>query len=197
MKKNSQALIREDAFYVIAAANGRVLEVANFNPENGAAVQIWNYAGEPWQQWSFVAVGEDTYRLKNRFTGKVIDLAMRGTDAGTHLHQWSETGHSSQMWTLEPGTRGVRLRNVYTDKYLDLAQMGTANGTPAQIWNSVEGGSQEWNIRRVDDKPSAQKAEKTDGAAPAMPARSADMLRKIASAGKDVKQRGKQKKGKR
>ena len=36
MKKSAQTVIRPEAFYTIAAANGRVLEVADFNTENGA-----------------------------------------------------------------------------------------------------------------------------------------------------------------
>ena len=36
MKKSAQTVIREGACYTIAAANGRVLEVADFNTENGA-----------------------------------------------------------------------------------------------------------------------------------------------------------------
>ena len=37
MKKSAQTVIREGACYTIAAANGRVLEVADFNTENGAS----------------------------------------------------------------------------------------------------------------------------------------------------------------
>ena len=149
MKKAAQSVILEDAFYTIAAPNGRVLEVANYNPENGAAIQLWDYAGEEWQQWSFVAVGADTYLLKNRFTGKVMDLALRGSAPGTLLHQWNTTGHKSQQWTLEPAVRGTRIRSAMAGKCIDLAEMSTANGARAQIWSDVEGGNQEWLIRRV------------------------------------------------
>ena len=39
----------ENEFYIIKAPNGKVLEVKNFNTENGAAIQLWSYAGHPWQ----------------------------------------------------------------------------------------------------------------------------------------------------
>ncbi len=51
MKKSAQTVIREGACYTIAAANGRVLEVADFNTENGASIRLWSYEGQPWQQW--------------------------------------------------------------------------------------------------------------------------------------------------
>ena len=45
MAKASQAVILENEFYIIKAPNGKVLEVKNFNTENGAAIQLWSYAG--------------------------------------------------------------------------------------------------------------------------------------------------------
>ena len=38
MAKASQAVILENEFYIIKAPNGKVLEVKNFNTENGAAI---------------------------------------------------------------------------------------------------------------------------------------------------------------
>ena len=47
MKKSAQTVIRPDACYTIAAANGRVLEVADFNTENGASVRLWSTRASP------------------------------------------------------------------------------------------------------------------------------------------------------
>ena len=74
MKKSAQTVLREDAYYTIAAAGGRVLEVADFNTENGAQVRLWSYEGQPWQQWAFEEAADGQYRIRNRFTGKVLDL---------------------------------------------------------------------------------------------------------------------------
>jgi hypothetical protein len=191
MKKKSQSVvILEDAFYTIAAANGRVLEVANFNPDNGAPIQLWDYAGKPWQQWSFSPVGGGAYRIKNRFTGKVVDLAFRTTTQGTLLHQWNEVSSTSQHWQLEETARGTRIRNVLSGKSLDLAEMSTANGARAQIWGDVEGGNQEWNIRRVPERageptPAAEAAR----AASLQEQRSSALVRKI-SGEKDARRKG-------
>ena len=66
MKKSAQTVIREGTCYTIAAANGRVLEVADFNTENGASIRLWSYEGQPWQQWIFEEAAEGQYRIKNR-----------------------------------------------------------------------------------------------------------------------------------
>ena len=78
MAKASQVVLSENEFYLIKAPNGKVLEVKNFNTENGAAIRLWDYAGHPWQQWKFVDAGEGRWRIQNRFTGKMMDLALGG-----------------------------------------------------------------------------------------------------------------------
>ena len=83
MAKASQVVLLENEFYLIKAPNGKVLEIKNFNTENGAAIRLWDYAGHPWQQWQFVDAGEGRWRIRNRFTGKFIDLAL-GAPVGPH-----------------------------------------------------------------------------------------------------------------
>ena len=140
MKRSAQTIIRPDACYTIAAANGRVLEVADFNTENGASIRLWSYEGQPWQQWQFEESGEGEYRIKNRFTGKVMDLAMSGVTNGTWVHQWSRTSGAAQRWQIvEAGHGKVKLRNVLADKVLDLVGMRVENGAQAQIWQDVSG----------------------------------------------------------
>ena len=82
MAKASQVVIMEGEYYIIKSPNGKVLEVKDFNTENGAGIQLWSYAGHPWQQWQFVDAGEGRWRIQNRFTGKMIDLALGGVVEG-------------------------------------------------------------------------------------------------------------------
>ena len=169
MAKASQAVILENEFYIIKAPNGKVLEVKNFNTENGAAIQLWSYAGHPWQQW--------------------MDLALGGVVEGTWLHQWGRTSGLSQCWALEPTRSGrTRIRNVLADKYIDLVGMNTANGAQAQIWNFVAGGNQEWTLERIDPD-AAQSGRRAEEAKDPQPTPSQrkhqnDLVRKLNNAGK-------------
>ncbi len=188
-KKAAQVILQEGEFYTITSANGKVLEVADFNTENGAAVQLWDYEGQPWQQWTFVSAGGDSYRILNRFTGKVIDLALGGTRKGTWLHQWSQTAAATQKWQLLPTENGkTRIRSVPAEKSIDLVDMNTKNGARAQIWDDVEGGNQEWNIRRVEEKahaaaPAPRKGEQRKES-PSQRKHANDMLKQINNAGR-------------
>lgn len=180
----------ENEFYIIKAPNGKVLEVANFNTENGAAIRLWDYAGHPWQQWRFIDAGGDCWRIQNRFTGKMIDLAYGGVVEGTWLHQWSRTSGQSQCWLLEPTGKGrMRIRSALAHKCIDLVGMSTANGTQAQIWNDVQGGNQEWNLERVDaapipDLPRAAAPGEPKPRTPSQRKRQNDLVDKLNNAGR-------------
>ena len=189
MAKASQVVIMEGEYYIIKSPNGKVLEVKDFNTENGAGIQLWSYAGHPWQQWQFVDAGEGRWRIQNRFTGKMIDLALGGVVEGTWLHQWSRTSGLSQCWALEPTRSGrTRIRNVLSDKYIDLVGMNTANGAQAQIWNYVAGGNQEWTLERIDPDvaQTGKRAGETKDSQPTPSQRKHqnDLVRKLNSAGK-------------
>ncbi len=192
MAKASQVIIVENEYYLIKAPNGKVLEVKNYNTENGAYIQLWDYAGQPWQQWRFVDAGDDRWRIQNRFTGKMIDLVYGGVVEGTWLHQWGRTSGLSQCWALEPTRSGrIRIRNVLADKYIDLVGMNTSNGAHAQIWRSVLGGNQEWDLVRVDDitvrsAPRAQAAQ-TPQQTPSQRKHQNDLVKKLNNAGKGRK----------
>ena len=78
--------------YQIAAKNGRVLEVADFNTASGAAVQLWDNVKEDSQIWLLVEVAEGLYKLENKLTGKVLDVINAGSQNGAWLHQWDYIG---------------------------------------------------------------------------------------------------------
>ena len=151
MARSAQTILREGAYYTIAAANGRVLEVADFNTENGAQVRLWSYEGQPWQQWTFEEAADGQYRIRNRFTGKVLDLAMGGVANGTWVHQWQPTTGASQRWQVVPASGG-KLKNVLAGKVIDLVGMRMDNGAQAQIWQDVLGENQLWRLDPVPDK---------------------------------------------
>ena len=49
-KKIAQTVITEGKYYTINAANGKVVEVADYNIENGAKIQLWDDANAEWPQ---------------------------------------------------------------------------------------------------------------------------------------------------
>ena len=152
-KKIAQTVLTEGKFYTISAANGKVIEVADYNIDNGAKIQLMDNANFEWQQWNFVAAGDGVYRIQNRFTGKMMDLDMGGVSDGTRVHQWEGAQASSQLWVVEPTNDGrVKIKSNLAGKLLDPG-MATENGTVLQIWADVNGDNQFWTINEVTRKP--------------------------------------------
>ena len=180
-KKIAQTVIAEDKFYTISAANGKVVEVADYNMDNGAKIQLWDNADKEWQQWGFVRAGEGVYRIKNRFTGKMLDLDRGGVNDGTHVHQWEGANASSQLWVVENMNDGrVKIKSNLAGKCLDTIGGYTENGAALQIWADVSGENQFWTIAEVTRKPKttakaakakAETEEKVVEAAPAVEAK--------------------------
>ena len=153
MRKKAQTVIDPDKFYTISNADGKVIEVADYNTENGAAIQLWKNVGEPWQQWRFVRAGEGVYRICNRFTGKMLDLIAGGVVDGTWLHQWEGSNGSSQLWVLEnTGDGRVKIKSGLSGKCLDVVGMSRDNGARLQIWQDVNGENQLWFVEEAKEK---------------------------------------------
>ena len=115
--------------YQIAAKNGRVLEVADFNTASGAAVQLWDNVKEDSQIWLLVEVAEGLYKLENKLTGKVLDVINAGSQNGAWLHQWDYIGKDNQLWTLEPAADGRwKVRSKLSGRVLDIVGMSQENG---------------------------------------------------------------------
>ena len=53
-KKIAQTVLTEGKFYTISAANGKVVEVADYNIDNGAKIQLMDNANFEWQQWNLI-----------------------------------------------------------------------------------------------------------------------------------------------
>ena len=47
-KKIAQTVLTEGKFYTISAANGKVVEVADYNIDNGAKIQLMDNANFEW-----------------------------------------------------------------------------------------------------------------------------------------------------
>ena len=86
--------------YQIAAKNGRVLEVADFNTASGAAVQLWDNVKEDSQIWLLVEVAEGLYKLENKLTGKVlVPRTAHGCTSGIISARTTSSGRWSRRRT--------------------------------------------------------------------------------------------------
>ena len=124
-KKTSETVIVEGRFYTIASPNGRVLEVANYNPESGAArLEELGSAKTGFQgntfnltkEWlTFYALYPVSDNSKHTFTVIVNEVKDEGEkgDGGAEQSEAAETDYLQLELRHNPGgdTQG------YTDGY--------------------------------------------------------------------------------
>ena len=106
MKTIEQTSIKAGSYYTIAAASGCVIEYVG-QAADGAQLRLGKYQHKPEQEWSFVRVGDNAYRIHCRANNKVVDLVAAGTGRGTWLHLWDDVMGSSQVWVLTRNNDGT------------------------------------------------------------------------------------------
>lgn len=125
------------------AGNGNVvtkaskcLDVAGGSAANGTAVQIWDCASVPAQDWDYA--GEKLSAL-----GKCLDLYQGGTANGTLAHLWDCANVPSQQWVR---TAQSQYYNPASGRCLDTVGGGAANATRIHLWDCHAGPSQKWTL---------------------------------------------------
>lgn len=89
------------SYYKINNVNsGKALDVYQSSTENHGSIIQYDYWGGHNQQWSIVYVGNDSYRIINRNSGRALDAS--GTDNGSSVIQYSYWGGNNQKWKFVP-----------------------------------------------------------------------------------------------
>ena len=118
----------------------RGMDVANASKDNGAQVQLYNYLGNPHQQFILYDCGEGYYQLVARNSGKVVEIPQSSTNNGEWIKIYDNNGTYTQQWAVvENRCNGAPAVTLYTDanyegkavtlsegKY-NLSQMGLYN----------------------------------------------------------------------
>ena len=148
-KKVAQTVIKEDKFYTISSANGKVVEVADYNIDNGARVQLWDNANAEWQQWGFVRAGEASTASRTVSPARCWTCTRAASATAPLSISGEGAPASSQLWIVEPGNDGrVKIKSNLAGKCLDVVGMATDNGAGLQIWADVNGDNQFWTIAK-------------------------------------------------
>ena len=163
MKTIEQTSIKAGSYYTIAAASGCVIEYVG-QAADGAQLRLGKYQHKPEQEWSFVRVGDNAYRIHCRANNKVVDLVAAGTGRGTWLHLWDDVMGSSQVWVLTRNNDGtVQISSPWASgKCVDTVGMGSPEGAILQIWDKTPGDDQHWLIAPVRERKGTAKAEETE-----------------------------------
>ncbi len=106
--------------------------------------------------WTFDAligagVGNGTYKIISRNSGKAMDAYGAQTANGTQIIQWTYGSGSNQKWTLTNlGNNVYKIIGVQSGKSIDIYGWGTANGTKVELWDYYGGNNQQFGLSATD-----------------------------------------------
>ena len=120
----------------------RGMDVVDFSKDNGAQVQLYDYLGNPHQQFILYDCGEGYYQLVARNSGKVVEIPQSSKGNGEWIKIYDNNGTHTQQWAVvENRCNEAPAVILYTDrdykgkavtlsegKY-NLSQMGLYNLT--------------------------------------------------------------------
>ena len=78
----------------------RGMDVADFSKDNGAQVQLYDYLGNPHQQFILYDCGEGYYQLVARNSGKVVEIPQSSKGNGEWIKIYDNNGTHTQQWAV-------------------------------------------------------------------------------------------------
>ena len=138
----------------------RGMDVVDFSKDNGAQVQLYDYLGNPHQQFILYDCGEGYYQLVARNSGKVVEIpnSSQGNgdwikiydNNGTHTQQWAvvenrcneapavtlytDEGYKGKAVTLSEGTYNLSKMGLYNLKDNDMSSLKVTPGFKVTIY---------------------------------------------------------------
>lgn len=78
----------------------RGMDVVDFSKDNGAQVQLYDYLGNPHQQFILYDCGEGYYQLVARNSGKVVEIPHSSKGNGEWIKIYDNNGTHTQQWAV-------------------------------------------------------------------------------------------------
>lgn len=133
---NRIVAVIEDGAYTIETAlpGGRVVDVLNGSPDDGAALQIYDGNGTPAQQYSIVFDPmTGFYTITNYASGRVVEVQYGSNDDSTPVQQYGANGTRAQLWNIVKNSDGTySFLSAIEGKALDVKYGEKGNGSRLQ-----------------------------------------------------------------
>lgn len=152
----------ETLFELKSLHSGKCLELRDWNPENGSALQQNNCNGQANQHFKIqkkrAKSGEHpstirTYEIVNRHSNRCISVQNFGTTDGTRIHNWDCYGNEDQAFVVErnnfEGTFSFKFQHA-PNLCMDVAGPSRDNGMVVHAWSCIrEADNQAWTLNPV------------------------------------------------
>ncbi len=139
-------------YYIINHNSGMAIDLPNGKLDIGTNIQQWERNGSWAQQWRFISVDEEYFRIVSiGDESKCIAVAKDSAEDGVNVELQQYTGADNQLFKLKKfGTEyGIVSKCSKDTGGLDVYEWSKENGGNVNQWNYWEGGCQIWSITPV------------------------------------------------
>ena len=125
-----------DGTYEITSkiASNMLLDVSGGSTNDGANVQIWADANEKQQKFEVVYLGNGSYKILCKRSGKALTVSETGTSYSSNVYQSTYNQRANQMWRIEKNNNDYYIVSEYNGRYLDVANGYSENGTNVRVY---------------------------------------------------------------
>ncbi|MDO4803930.1 MAG: RICIN domain-containing protein [Lachnospiraceae bacterium] len=138
VKVSRPAVSLKDGIYVMRSclSTSYVVSVPSKSTENNANVALYRNAGNNFQKWQIMSVGNGYYKVINMGSKKALHVVGAGKAYGTNVVQYTWRESKAQKWKLS-GCRGIfTLTNMANGLALDVSGGSAANNANIQMYGS-------------------------------------------------------------
>ena len=136
----SLAPTEDGAHYkIISWVTGRCVSIALDSMFPGGGVWIWDYNGDPSQQFDLVDAGTGWFKIKNVRSKLVLEVTGGSLDNGAPIQQNTDNGTANQQWKLYPYHDAVLAYDNFG--YPPTASRQNGGEGWRGVWRSESGGA--------------------------------------------------------
>ena len=115
-------------------ASNMLLDVSGGASTDGTNVQIWADANEKQQKFEVTYLGNGSYKITCKRSGKVLTVSESGTAYSSNVFQSTYKESLNQLWRIEKNNNEYYIVSEYNGRYLDVAGGSSENGTNIRVY---------------------------------------------------------------
>lgn len=128
-------------------ASGRVMDVWNWDSENGGNIAIYDAWGGDSQRFTITDEGADLYSIRTVLSGnRALDVIDWHQGDGGNIGLWDYWGGAPQLFFFDEVESGSYRITPSHDPAVCIDAFGVANGDNVGTWSYWGGSNQHWSI---------------------------------------------------
>ncbi len=141
--------ISNGSYHIVSALDfSKGIDVATGSIDNGANIYLYSNIDDDTQVFDVSYLGNGSYKIINRKSGKGLDCEGGNTSSGTNVQQWVYTDEPQQQWIIQDSGDGESF-NIISKKsglYLDVHGGASEDCSNIQIFTPNNSNAQKWRF---------------------------------------------------